>query len=63
MKNNKIKFFLIILQGMEDFAKSDRKGFSQANLYFGNVCSGLTLNVHFSLQLKLCDLVRATQLK
>jgi hypothetical protein len=58
----KLSFF-IILQGMEDFPKSDRESFSQANLYFGNFCSGLDLNVNFSLQLKLWDLVRVSRLK
>jgi hypothetical protein len=60
MKNDKIKLFLIILQGMEDFPKSHGEGFSQANVYFGNVRSGLKLNANFSLKLKLWDTERVS---
>lgn len=60
MKKDKIKLLLIILQGIEDFPESDREGFSQGNLLFGNFCSGPNLNANFSLQLKLWDLLRVS---
>jgi len=60
VKNDKIKLFLIILQETEDFPESDRQGFSQTKLYFGNFCSSLNFNANFSLQLKLSDPLRAS---